>query len=163
MKNGSKYRVLGIDPGLNITGYGAVDFLSGDRVVIAEAGAIRTDAGADTETRVEQIFDDLTKIIDELKPDRIAVEKLYAHYNHPRTAIIMGHARGVILLAARKAGIGVRSVPSTKVKKSMTGNGHASKRQIQLAVKAMFDLDEIPEPPDVADAVAIAVCAGRMT
>ena len=163
MKNKNTYRVLGIDPGLNISGYGAVDFLSGSQSLIVEAGTIRTDSGADMETRIEQIFDELSRLIVELEPDTIAVEKLYAHYKHPRTSIVMGHARGVIMLAARKAGVVLRSVPSTKVKKSITGNGHATKRQIQRAVQSMFGLERIPEPPDVADAIAIAVCAGRMT
>jgi crossover junction endodeoxyribonuclease RuvC len=154
--------VLGIDPGLNITGYGAVDFRSGLDCSIVEAGAIRTDPRASVEARAEQIYDTLTDIIRELKPQTMAIEKLYSHYDHPRTAITMAHARGVIMLAVQKAGISLKSVASTKVKKSLTGNGHATKRQVQRAVRSLCGLEKLPEPPDVADAIAIAICAGRM-
>ncbi len=156
----SKYRILGIDPGLNITGYGCVELGRGDAVVI-EAGTLRTDAKADMSDRITQIHADLTELLAELKPDLVAVEQLYAHYKHPRTSILMGHARGVILLAARQAGIAVRDMPATEVKKSLTGNGHASKIQVQRAIQTVCKLDELPQPPDVADALAIALCAGR--
>jgi len=156
----STYRVLGVDPGLNITGYAAVDF-GGAEPTIVEAGAIRTTASADIAERIAQIHADLTALLAELKPDRVAVEQLYAHYKHPRTSILMGHARGVILLAAQLAGIGVQSLAATAIKKSLTGNGHASKQQIQRTIQSVFNLDIIPEPPDVADALAVALCAGR--
>ncbi len=110
---------------------------------------------------MRQLHDDLSSLIAELKPDQLAVEKLYAHYKHPRTAILMAHARGVILLAAAQAQLPVENLPSTAVKKSITGHGHASKQQIQLAVAALYGLDEPPSPPDVADAIAIATCHAR--
>ena len=97
----------------------------------------------------------------ELKPAAVGLEKLYSHYAHPRTAILMAHARGAILLACQAAGVAVRSVAATEVKKSLTGNGHASKRQMQRTVQTLCRLDAVPEPPDVADAMAIALCAGR--
>jgi len=153
-------RILGIDPGLNITGYGAVDFVGGEPRIV-EAGTLRTRAKADMPERIAQIHADLAELLAELKPDRVAVEKIYAHYKHPRTAILMAHARGVILLAAAQAGVGVVDLPATKIKKSLTGNGHASKRQVQRAIGSVFSLDAAPEPPDVADALAIALCAGR--
>ncbi len=156
----SSYRVLGIDPGLHITGYGAVDFGSANPRII-EAGTIQTHTKAEMPQRLAQIHADLTEIIRELKPDVVAIENIYSHYKHPRTAILMAHGRGVILLAAEQAGVDVRNVPATQVKKSLTGNGHASKRQVQLAIQSLFRLDEIPEPPDVADALAIALCAGK--
>jgi len=156
----ARLRVLGIDPGLHITGYGCVEFTRNGPEII-EAGAIRTPTKADMAERIAQIHADLAEILRDLGPDIVAVEKLYAHYKHPRTSILMGHARGVILLAARQAGMGVESVPATNVKKALTGNGHASKRQMQLAVQSTFRLPEPPEPPDVADALAIALCAGR--
>jgi len=164
MEGDGGYRVLGIDPGLNITGYGAVEFFGpsgGDTPAIIEAGTIRTDAKADLAVRISQIYTDLREIIAEIKPDVVAVEQLYAHYAHPRTSIIMGHARGVIMLAATQASVAIRSLAATKVKKSLTGNGHAGKRQMQLAIQSLCRLDKIPEPPDVADALAIALCAGR--
>lgn len=160
MTTSAKYRVLGVDPGLNITGYGIVDFRAG-AVAVVEAGTIRTDPGADMPRRIEQIHADLAELLREFKPDLVAIEKLYAHYKHPRTAILMAHARGVVMLAARQAGIGVRDLPATKVKKALTGNGHASKQQVQHAVKSECRLKKLPEPPDVADALAIALCAGR--
>lgn len=160
MRRSRKYRVLGIDPGLNVTGYGLVDFGAGQPVVV-EAGTIRTDPKADMSRRIEQIHVDLAELLREFKPDLVAVEKLYAHYKHPRTAILMAHARGAVMLAAQQAGIGVRDLPATKVKKALTGNGHASKQQVQRAVQSQCNLKELPEPPDVADALAIALCAGR--
>ncbi|MBT3202542.1 MAG: crossover junction endodeoxyribonuclease RuvC [Phycisphaerales bacterium] len=162
MSNVQRYRVLGIDPGLNITGYGIVDFASGARgPAIVEGGTIRTDAKADIARRITQIHADLAELIAEFKPDLVAIENLYAHYAHPRTSILMAHARGVILLAAQQAGVSVCGLAATKVKKSLTGNGHATKLQIQRAIQAVYKLDALPEPPDVADALAIALCAGR--
>jgi len=153
-------RVLGIDPGLQITGYAALDF-AGREPTLVEAGTIRTDAKADMPRRIAQIHADLAEILGELSPDVVAIEQLYAHYKHPRTAILMAHARGIVLLAAEQAGVAVRNLSATKVKKSLTGNGHASKQQVQRAVQTVFRLPQIPQPPDVADALAIALCAGR--
>ncbi len=157
----SSYRILGVDPGLNITGYGAVDLGSGGKSAIVEAGTIRTNAKEPLQDRISQIYADLVEVIGELQPDAVAIEQLYAHYNHPRTSILMAHARGVIMLAAQQAGLAVRSVQATEVKKSVTGNGRATKKQVQLAIQSICKLPEIPEPPDVADALAIAICAGR--
>jgi crossover junction endodeoxyribonuclease RuvC len=154
------FRVLGIDPGLNITGYAVVDFGAGEPKII-EAGAIRTDVKSGTSRRILQIHEELTGLLSEFRPDLIAVEKLYAHYKHPSTAILMGHARGVILLAAEQAAVGLRNLPATHVKKNLTGNGHASKLQVQRAIQSVCHLSKLPEPPDVADALAIALCAGR--
>ena len=160
MTTSAKYRVLGVDPGLIITGYGVIDFAAGAAAVV-EAGTIRTDPKAGMPRRIEQIHVDLAQLLREFRPDLVAIEKLYAHYKHPRTAILMAHARGAVMLAAQQAGIGVRDLPATKVKKSLTGNGHASKRQVQRAVQSQCNLKQLPEPPDVADALAIALCAGR--
>ncbi|MDP6546023.1 MAG: crossover junction endodeoxyribonuclease RuvC [Phycisphaerae bacterium] len=162
MTKAQRYRVLGIDPGLNITGYGIVDFAgSASQPAIIEGGAIRTDAKADIARRIEQIHADLTALLAEFRPDLVAIENLYAHYAHPRTSILMAHARGVVLLAAQQTGVAVRGLAATKVKKSLTGNGHASKLQVQRAIQAVCRLEALPEPPDVADALAIALCAGR--
>ena len=160
MPTPAAYRVLGIDPGLNITGFAVVSFGGGEPTII-EAGTLRTDAKTSLADRITQIHADLVELIEEHTPDVVAVESLYAHYNHPRTSILMGHARGVILLAARQANLPVRDLPATKVKKSLTGNGHASKLQMQRAVQSIFALPELPEPPDVADAIAIALCGGK--
>lgn len=162
MTRTQRYRVLGIDPGLNITGYGIVDYgKSAGAPAIVEGGAIRTDSKSDMARRIEQIHAELTALIAEFNPDLVAIENLYAHYAHPRTSILMAHARGVVLLAAQQARVAVLGLAATKVKKSLTGNGHASKLQIQRAIQAVCGLDTLPQPPDVADALAIALCAGR--
>ena len=153
------FRILGIDPGLNITGYGALDFGAAEPRIV-EAGTIRTEAKVPMSERITQIHADLVELIAELSPDIVGIETLYAHYSHPRTSILMAHARGVIMLAAQQAGVGIRNVSATKVKKSITGNGHASKHQVQRAIQSLFGLPEPPDPPDVADALAIAFCAG---
>jgi len=156
----SSYRILGIDPGLNITGYAAVDFNSSGPAIV-EAGTLRTSDKLALPDRIASLYDDMSAIIAELKPAAAAIEQLYAHYKHPRTAILMAHARGIVMLACRQAGVGVQSVAATMVKKSLTGNGHASKLQVQRAIQSVFQLKELPQPPDVADAIAIALCSGR--
>jgi len=155
-------RVLGIDPGLRITGYGLLDLRPGSlEPTLHEAGVIRLDGKLPMEQRLVQLYDDLVELIAENKPTHLAVEKLYAHYKHPRTAILMGHARGVILLAATQHELPVEHLPSTEVKKAITSYGHASKEQIQQAVQSQFNLPEPPSPPDVADAIAIALTFAR--
>jgi len=155
--SGSRKRcILGVDPGLDRTGYAV---LQTDPIRIAEAGVVRSDSAAPLPGRLVEIETGLSDIIDEHAPELIAVETLYSHYKHPRTAILMGHARGVVLLAAARAGIEVLSLPATRIKKSLTGNGHAGKAQMQKAVAHALQLREVPEPADVADALAIALCA----
>ncbi len=155
-------RVIGIDPGLRLCGYGVVDLADGViEPTLVEGGVIRIDADAPMEQRLGQLHEELAAVVDRLEPDCFAVEKLYAHYKHPRTAILMGHARGVILLCAQQYGLSVQDWPSTEVKKALTGYGHASKEQVQRAVQSQCGLDEIPSPPDVADAIAIALCHAR--
>jgi crossover junction endodeoxyribonuclease RuvC len=156
----SSYRILGIDPGLNITGYGIIEIASGDPRIV-EAGALRTNPKSDIAERIFQLHADLTDLLKEFKPDTAAMENLYAHYKHPRTSILMGHARGALLLACRQENVSVRNIASTEVKKSLTGNGHASKQQVQRSIQAVFQLPQTPSPPDVADALAIALCAGK--
>ena len=154
--------MLGIDPGLGLTGYGLVDLARGAvEPTLLEAGVFKLDAKRSLEVRLQQLHEDLSALIAEHAPARVAVEQLYAHYAHPRTAILMGHARGVILQVATAAGLPVESLAATEVKKSLTGNGHATKRQMQLAVQAQCRLAELPEPPDVADAIAIALTHAR--
>jgi len=150
-------RVLGVDPGLGITGYSVID---GDMRIpkLIEAGCIRINKKLSLDKRLKQIFDDLSQIIQCFKPDVMVVEELYSHYNHPKTAIIMGHARGVIYLCAANNGLLVKSFTANRIKMSLTGSGHATKSQIQNMIKNRFSLVKIPEPPDVADAIAIALC-----
>ncbi len=156
----SRYRIVGIDPGLNVTGYAVVDFGPCEPEIV-EAGTLTTNAKAALPDRITELYAALTEVLGETTPDAAAIEQLYSHYKHPRTAILMGHARGVVMLACSQAGLAIRNLSATEVKKSLTGNGHASKQQVQRAVKSVCALKEIPSPPDVADALAIALCAGR--
>ncbi len=152
-------RILGIDPGLNITGYGVLD-VSGIRPVVAEAGIIRTadDGAEDMASKVLSVYNGVAELLAQFKPEAMAVEQLYAHYDHPRTAILMGHARGVIFLAAAQQNVDVLSYASTQVKKIVTGNGRASKEQVQRTIQNELGLPTAPEPVDVSDALAVALC-----
>jgi crossover junction endodeoxyribonuclease RuvC len=108
--------------------------------------------------KVMSVYKGIVEVIAQFKPEAMAVEQLYAHYDHPRTAILMGHARGVIFLAAAQGEVPVISYASTQVKKIITGNGRASKEQVQLTIQRELGLATMPEPPDVADALAVALC-----
>lgn len=166
MSTALQTRVLGIDPGLRLTGYACLETAGSgsgfrSRARLVEAGVIRLTARACIADRLAELDADLAEIVDRVRPGLAAVEKLYAHYKHPATAIIMGHARGVVLLNIRAAGVGLVELGATEVKKSLTGNGHAGKSQIQDAVRVQLGLRARPEPADVADAAAIALCALR--
>lgn len=153
-------RVLGLDPGLETTGYGVLD-LTPAGPVVAEAGVVRSAVGrdpADMGDRLKSLYDGVLEVIDQWQPSAIAVEQLYAHVEHPRTSILMAHARGVYFLAAAQRGIPVFSYAATKVKKTVTGHGRAAKEQMQHAVMRELNLTKLPEPHDVADALAIALC-----
>ena len=150
-------RILGIDPGLNTTGYGVVE-IAADGLKLCEAGIISADGRQRMEQRVHEIYLGLIDVIEALQPNVLALEQLYSHYKRPRTAILMGHARGVICLAASASNIPVSSYAATQIKKVLTGNGRAPKSQMQQAIQRELDLPELPEPADVADALAIALC-----
>ena len=117
-------------------------------------------AKGDLAQRLVELDEAITALLEETRPDRVAVQQLFAHYKHPRTAILTGHVRGVILPAAARRTLPVTSLPSTAVKWAITGNGHAGKAQIQRTVAAICNLKAVPEPPDVADAIAIAWTLG---
>ena len=150
-------RILGVDPGLNVTGYGVLS-IEDARISLVEAGVVRSKRSEDLGTRLASIHDGLEEVITSLAPDCIGLEELYSHYERPQTAIIMGHARGVICLAAARHQLPICSYAATQVKKILTGNGRAPKAQVQLAVTRHLNLSESPEPPDVSDALAIALC-----
>ena len=149
--------VLGIDPGLNTTGYGVLEFANGQPRLV-EAGVVRGKTAGTLAERVREIHDGVGDVITTLKPEVLAIEELYSHYERPTTAILMGHARGVIVLAAAQASIPVKSYAATQIKKTLTGSGRAPKWQIQEAIRRELNLPALPEPPDVADALAIALC-----
>jgi crossover junction endodeoxyribonuclease RuvC len=151
-------RALGIDPGLVVTGYGVLE-QDGSHIRLVEAGTIDSgDTQSPLQERLRRLFEELDQLLSDHEPDVMALEQLYSHYEHPRTAILMGHARGVIVLAAGMHGVPLESYAATQVKSALTGNGRASKEQIQAMVRRTFGLVETPRPPDVADAVAIALC-----
>lgn len=152
-----RLRILGVDPGLNITGYGVLEIVGG-RPSMVEAGIVRGRSRESLARRVAEIHEGITGIIRDLRPDVLAVEELYSHYARPRTAILMGHARGVICLAGVQNRIPVVHYAATQVKRILTGSGRAPKGQIQRAITVELGLSCVPEPPDVADALAIALC-----
>jgi crossover junction endodeoxyribonuclease RuvC len=153
-------RILGIDPGLNTCGYACLEARLLKEHLI-EAGFVRTDRHLTLEQRLDHIARDLDALLDQLDPELVAVEQLYAHYAHPRTAILMGHARGVILQRCAARDLEVKSFSATKIKKATTGNGRASKEQMQRSVQHIMGLTELPEPNDVADAIAVALCCSN--
>jgi crossover junction endodeoxyribonuclease RuvC len=156
-------KVLGVDPGLQRTGYALLQInRSGPEARVSEAGVIRLTRGASLADRLCELDEALHALIESHQPGLLACEELYAHYKHPRTAILMAHARGVILLRAALAKLRILPVSATNVKKLLTGSGRASKRQVQLAVTATLNLPQVPEPNDVADAIAIALAGLRM-
>ncbi len=155
-------RILGLDPGLRLTGYGLVRMRSVSVTPeLVDAGVVRLDTRAPIASRLEELERELVSLIEELKPDTAAVETLYAHYAHPRTAILMGHARGVILLVAQRKGLAIHEFAANRIKQAVAGHGHASKVQMQRAVQSLFRLARPPEPPDVADALAVALCCAQ--
>lgn len=151
-------RALGIDPGLLITGYGVLEQgQSGPRLI--EGGTFKLGTSQTLlPLRLRRLHEGINELIVELHPDVMALEQLYSQYEHPRTAILMGHARGVICLAAGLHDLPLFHYTATQVKSALTGNGRASKEQMQQMVRRTFALAETPRPPDVADAVAIALC-----
>jgi crossover junction endodeoxyribonuclease RuvC len=149
-------RILGIDPGLQVTGYAVLEVAKSGPVV-CEAGVIRSEPG-DIARRIKALYDGICEVLDQWTPAAVAIEQLYAHYDHPRTAILMAHARGTYFLAGAQRGIPVLSYASTKVKKIVTGSGRAGKEQMQHAIARELGLAKLPEPHDVADALAVALC-----
>jgi crossover junction endodeoxyribonuclease RuvC len=153
-------RILGIDPGLNTTGYAVIDAAAAGPKLV-EAGMIKSAerrATPDMAERLKALYDGVIEVMDQFRVTDLAVEQLYAHYDHPRTAILMAHARGAILLAGGQRGLKVASYAATRIKKAVTGSGRAGKEQIQLTMLREFRLAQLPEPHDVADALAIALC-----
>jgi len=153
-------RILGIDPGLQVCGYACLE-TGPDKDVLIEAGVFRTDSSSATEAKLNSIAEDTESLLARFNPEIVAVEELYSHYAHPKTAILMGHARGVILQKCAEAGVEVRSFGATRIKKSLTGNGRASKEQVQKTIQTILSLPQLPEPSDVADAIAAALCCAN--
>ncbi len=152
--------ILGIDPGLQLTGYGVIDFSPRSSKLI-DGGVIRLNPKQTIPERLVELEGELQSLFNEHKPDACAVEQLYSHYAHPRTAILMGHARGVILLVAQRNNVRLEQYAANRIKQSLTGHGHAGKGTMQRAIQAVWNLKKMPEPADVADALAVALCCGK--
>ncbi len=154
-----KIIILGVDPGTAITGYGVLEYL-GNKFKLLEYGTIcstKTDAPA---VRLNQIYTLMMNLIEKFKPDHIAIEELFFNKN-AKTALEVGQARGVLMLAAYQKGIQIHEYTPLQVKQAVVGYGRAEKKQVQFMVKAILNLAEIPRPDDAADALALAICHGH--
>ena len=152
-------RILGIDPGYAILGYGIVDIV-GNKFSVVDYGAITTDPSMDMPSRLVKLFDGLTGLISTFKPDEAAIEELFFNSN-AKTAILVGEARGVAVLACAKGNLKINEYTPLQIKPAMVGYGRADKTQVQFMVKTMLNLKEVPKPDDTADALAAAICHGH--
>jgi len=152
--------ILGIDPGIADTGFGVLELKKDGGFLCLEYGSIRTSPKDDLAKRIEKLFNDLNKIIKKYKPSIVAVEELFFNKN-VKTALIVGQARGVVLLAAKMSGARVMEFTPLQVKQAVSTYGRADKAQIQKMVKTILELDQIPKPDDAADALAVAICASN--
>lgn len=149
-------RIIGIDPGTGILGFGIIEVTKG-KPVLVDGGVIRTPVKEDDAVRLQTIFDELTDIIADTKPDEMAVEKLFFAQN-VTTAMTVAQARGVVLLTGMQAGLKIAEYTPLQIKQALTGYGRADKKQIQEMVKVILQLKEVPKPDDCADAIAAAIC-----
>jgi crossover junction endodeoxyribonuclease RuvC len=150
-------RILGVDPGLLRTGYGIIES-EDSSMRLVEGGILRAKTTDPFPKRLQDLHDGLAEVIRDNKPDLVVIEDLFSTYAHPRSALLMAHARGVLMLAAQEAGLPVHSFTPNEIKQVVTGNGHATKANVQAAVKARLRLTTQLHPPDLADALAIAIC-----
>ena len=152
-------RILGIDPGYGITGFGLIEANRASSRLLS-CGAITTPAGMDFSARLEIIYEDMQKLLQQAKPEAVAIEELFFGQN-VTTGIGVAQSRGVILLAIRQAGVPVFSYKPMQVKQSVVGYGNATKHQVQDMTKRLLGLSQMPKPDDAADAIAIALCHAR--
>lgn len=149
-------RIIGIDPGYAIVGVGAVEYV-GNKFVASEYGAITTPAGMPTPERLRIIYKEISDVLDSYKPDAVAIEELFFN-NNAKTAIAVGQARGVLIVAAANRNIPIYEYTPLQIKQAITGYGRADKQQMQNMVKMLLGLSAIPKPDDAADALAVAMC-----
>ena len=152
-------RILGIDPGYGITGFGIVEAHRGNCRLV-RCGAITTPAGMEFPARLEIIYEDMRNLLEQVKPEAVAIEELFFGQN-VTTGIGVAQSRGVILLAIRQAGLEVFSYKPMQVKQAVVGYGNATKHQVQDMTRRILQLDAMPKPDDAADAIAIALCHAR--
>lgn len=149
--------VIGIDPGTALTGYGIIEELSDQSLRAINFGVIRTESGCKPEKRLCSIFEQLNEIVSLYKPESGAVERLFFQRN-TKTALSVGQARGVAILSLAEAGISISEYNPIEIKQSVVGYGRASKKQVQQMIKIILSLEKPPQPDDVADALAVAIC-----
>jgi crossover junction endodeoxyribonuclease RuvC len=149
-------RILGVDPALRTTGYGVIE-RSARRVRLVEAGVVTPKNGGTLEERLRELHAAMVEVIEQTKPSVVVIEELYTTYKNPRTAILMGHARGVLCLASAQAGIAVHTIGHSHVKRALVGSGAARKEQVGAMVRQLLGLRAIPKPHDVSDALALAL------
>lgn len=149
-------RVLGIDPALRTTGYGAIELHDGC-VRLVEAGVVVPSARATLEQRLQELYSGISEVIAQVEPSVIVIEELYTSYKNPRAALLMGHARGVLCLASAQAGVGVHTLGHAHVKRALVGSGSARKGQVNAMITRLLNLRRPPHPNDVSDALALAI------
>jgi crossover junction endodeoxyribonuclease RuvC len=149
-------RIMGIDPGIAIVGFGLID-KQGSKLVPVQYGCIQTEAHTDSAVRLKMVYDSMVQLIDKYKPDAVAIEKLFFNRN-VTTAMAVSQARGVLILAAVQQGLEIGEYTPLQVKQAVVGYGKAEKKQVQEMVKLFLHLSAVPKPDDVADALAIAIC-----
>jgi crossover junction endodeoxyribonuclease RuvC len=149
-------RIMGIDPGIAIVGFGLID-KQGSKLVPVQYGCIQTEAHTDSAVRLKMVYDSMVQLIDKYKPDAMAIEKLFFNRN-VTTAMAVSQARGVLILAAVQQGLEIGEYTPLQVKQAVVGYGKAEKKQVQEMVKLFLHLSAVPKPDDVADALAIAIC-----
>ncbi len=150
-------RILGIDPGTGIVGFGVIDVVNGNTYKLVDAGVIRTPVNQELEIRLVTIFEEISEIIKDVKPDAVSIEKLFFAQN-VTTAISVSHARGVLMLAAKLAELEIGEYTPLQIKQALTGYGRAEKKQVQVMVQTILSLDEPIKQDDCADALAAAIC-----
>ena len=152
-------RIIGIDPGYAIMGWGILD-LKGNKFSVVDYGSITTNAGVDAAKRLQHIYAELGAIIAKYEPEEAAIEELFFN-NNAKTVILVGEARGIAVLACANAGLEISEYTPLQIKQALVGYGRADKKQVQAMVKAILNLKEVPRPDDTADAVAAAICHGH--
>lgn len=152
-------RIIGIDPGYAILGYGIIE-MKGNKFSVIEYGAITTDAKMAMPDRLKCIYASLVEIIDRYHPETASIEELFFN-NNAKTALMVGQARGVAMLACVNSGLDIGEYTPLQIKQALVGYGRAEKKQIQIMVKTILNLDQVPKPDDTADALAAAICHGH--
>lgn len=152
-------RILGIDPGYAILGYGIIE-MKGNHFTVCGHGAVTTDSTMEMPDRLKHLYSQIMDIIQEYQPDVASIEELFFN-NNAKTALLVGQARGVVILACANSGLEISEYTPLQIKQSLVGYGRAEKNQVQAMVKAILNLKEIPKPDDTADALAAAVCHGH--